>query len=149
MKELIESIDKDKLEAEISHLEAWQEELNPSEKIHLAAMRVALAMLDAKAIGWTDAVELRGLAKDKCAYMYDLDGNPNHDPRRQIKLYTIPMPINPSNDQQKTSGWLVGLNGETPTYTEDWAVVEDCMACGGYNYQEVFTVTPAGEKKEE
>ncbi|OVZ93609.1 hypothetical protein CBW58_05910 [Yersinia frederiksenii] len=41
-----------------------------------------------KPVAWTDAEELRGMAKDGCGYLFKVDPkNPFTDPRRQIMLY--------------------------------------------------------------
>lgn len=41
-----------------------------------------------KPIAWTDAEELRGMAKDGCGYLFKVDPkNPSIDPRRQIMLH--------------------------------------------------------------
>lgn len=42
-------------------------------------------------VAWTDAEELRGMAKDGCGYLFKVDpANPFTDPRRQIMLFTAP-----------------------------------------------------------
>ncbi|MGM7980369.1 hypothetical protein [Yersinia enterocolitica] len=42
-------------------------------------------------VTWTDAEELRGMAKDGCGYLFKVDpANPFTDPRRQIMLFTAP-----------------------------------------------------------
>lgn len=53
--------------------------------------RIALASLDAKPVGWTDAEELRNVEKDGCGYMFTVNPITAHaDQRRVIKLYTAP-----------------------------------------------------------
>ncbi|EOI7431565.1 TPA: hypothetical protein ACJIVJ_002927 [Yersinia enterocolitica] len=44
-------------------------------------------------VAWTDAVELRGMAKDGCGYLFKVNpANPYIDPRRQIMLFTAAKP---------------------------------------------------------
>ncbi|ENR0574762.1 hypothetical protein ACERYM_000224 [Salmonella enterica] len=58
---------------------------------NLALAEIALASLDAKPVGWTDAEELRNVEKDGCGYMFTVNPITAHaDQRRVIKLYTAP-----------------------------------------------------------
>ncbi|MMS79883.1 hypothetical protein D9O31_26190 [Salmonella enterica] len=59
--------------------------------------RIALDLLDAQPIAWTDEQELRDVAKDGCGYLFTVNPiTPNADPRRVIKLYsTPPAPVVP------------------------------------------------------
>ncbi|HGF0769532.1 TPA: hypothetical protein ACF7ZB_001850 [Kluyvera georgiana] len=42
-------------------------------------------------VAWTDEVELRDVEKDGCGYLFTVNPiTPNADPRRVIKLYTVP-----------------------------------------------------------
>ncbi|HDC1597082.1 TPA: hypothetical protein O7V39_003431 [Salmonella enterica] len=65
------------------------DDINGDEIRELA--RIALASLDAKPVGWTDAEELRNVEKDGCGYMFTVNPITAHaDQRRVIKLYTAP-----------------------------------------------------------
>lgn len=49
----------------------------------------------AEPIGWTDAEELRSVENDGCGYLFKANPiTPNADPRRVIKLYAVPQPLN-------------------------------------------------------
>lgn len=65
--------------------------LNPSdiENIKMLA-RMALAVIDAKPIGWTDEDELRDVEQMGIGYLFKLDAAPGFDPRRQILLIKAP-----------------------------------------------------------
>ncbi|WP_447840861.1 hypothetical protein [Enterobacter bugandensis] len=53
----------------------------------LAALRIALASLDAVPLAWTDEQELRDVDKFGCGYLFTVNPiTPNADPRRVIKL---------------------------------------------------------------
>lgn len=52
--------------------------------------RIALAVIDAKPIGWTDEDELRDVEKMGIGYLFKLDAAPGFDPRRQILLIKAP-----------------------------------------------------------
>ncbi|OOK79653.1 hypothetical protein GY25_02300 [Pedobacter himalayensis] len=58
----------------------------------LAAMKIALASLEAEPVAWTDADELRDVKNGGSGYLFDIGGEANKfaDPRRQVMLYTIP-----------------------------------------------------------
>ncbi|EPT3171639.1 hypothetical protein WFK89_15385 [Yersinia enterocolitica] len=60
----------------------------------LLSLREQLAELKAlEPVAWTDAVELRGMAKDGCGYLFKVNpANPYIDPRRQIMLFTAAKP---------------------------------------------------------
>ena len=60
----------------------------------LISLREQLAELKAlQPVAWTDAVELRGMAKDGCGYLFKVNpANPYIDPRRQIMLFTAAKP---------------------------------------------------------
>ncbi|RXM23568.1 hypothetical protein EO238_18865 [Citrobacter sp. AAK_AS5] len=59
--------------------------------IELELARIALASLEAEALAWTDEQELRDVEKFGCAYLFTVNPiTPNADPRRVIKLYTVP-----------------------------------------------------------
>ncbi|WP_210452568.1 hypothetical protein [Pantoea ananatis] len=52
---------------------------------------IALAVLTAKPVGWTDTQELRDVEKDGCGYLFTANPiTPNADERRVIMLYTTP-----------------------------------------------------------
>lgn len=66
-------------------------------RIELIANEAALSAANEKLKGeqvpvaWTDAEELRGMAKDGCGYLFKVDPvNPFTDPCRQIMLFTAP-----------------------------------------------------------
>ncbi|MBE3264687.1 DUF551 domain-containing protein [Enterobacter cloacae complex sp. P34C] len=57
----------------------------------LEAMKRALASLRADPVAWTDEQELRDVEKYGCGYLFTAYPiTPHADPRRVIKLYTIP-----------------------------------------------------------
>lgn len=57
----------------------------------LAAMKRALASLEADVVAWTDEQELRDVEKYGCGYLFTANPvTPNADPHRVIKLYAAP-----------------------------------------------------------
>ncbi|EBK8622233.1 hypothetical protein DV583_09395 [Salmonella enterica] len=53
--------------------------------------RIALAALTAEPVAWTDEQELKDVEKDGSGYLFTVNPiTPNADPRRVIKLYTVP-----------------------------------------------------------
>lgn len=57
----------------------------------LAAMKLALASLEADFVAWTDEQELRDVEKYGCGYLFTANPvTPNADPHRVIKLYAAP-----------------------------------------------------------
>ncbi|VAM32804.1 Uncharacterised protein [Enterobacter cloacae] len=60
------------------------------EELELA--RIALASLEAEAVAWTDADELRDVKNGGNGYLFAIGGEANKfaDPRRQVMLYTTP-----------------------------------------------------------
>ncbi|HCK7131196.1 hypothetical protein [Enterobacter hormaechei] len=57
----------------------------------LAAMKLALASLEADVVAWTDEQELRDVEKYGCGYLFTANPvTPNADPHRVIKLYAAP-----------------------------------------------------------
>ncbi|EOY8362005.1 hypothetical protein AIT68_003542 [Salmonella enterica subsp. salamae] len=53
--------------------------------------RIALAALTAEPVAWTDEQELKDVEKDSSGYLFTVNPiTPNADPRRVIKLYTVP-----------------------------------------------------------
>lgn len=54
--------------------------------------RIALALLEAEPVAWTDADELRDVKNGGSGYLFAIGGDANKfaDPRRQITLYTAP-----------------------------------------------------------
>lgn len=54
--------------------------------------RIALASLEAEAVAWTDADELRDANNGGSGYLFSIGGDANKfaDPRRQMMLYTAP-----------------------------------------------------------
>ncbi|EAW6223628.1 DUF551 domain-containing protein [Salmonella enterica] len=78
-------------------IKQWRETYGAGHNVTLPAeeaeelARIVLASLDAKPVAWTDEQELRDVAKDGCGYLFTVNPiTPNADPRRVIKLYSIP-----------------------------------------------------------
>ncbi|WNI52948.1 hypothetical protein RIL74_16740 [Enterobacter ludwigii] len=60
-------------------------------QMDLALMKIAIAVLTAKPLGWTDAQELLSIEIDGCGYLFKANPvSPNADSRRVIKLYRLP-----------------------------------------------------------
>ncbi|HHT1131748.1 TPA: hypothetical protein ACTYBT_002659 [Enterobacter hormaechei] len=60
-------------------------------QMDLALMKIAMAVLAEKPLGWTDEQELRGVEKYGCGYLFKANPvSPHADPRRVIKLYRLP-----------------------------------------------------------
>lgn len=65
--------------------------VNEDAVMALAAMKRALASLMADPVAWTDEQELRDVEKYGCGYLFTAYPiTPHADPRRVIKLYTVP-----------------------------------------------------------
>ncbi|MCW8152728.1 DUF550 domain-containing protein [Enterobacter hormaechei] len=65
--------------------------VNEDAAMALEAMKRALASLRADPVAWTDEQELRDVEKYGCGYLFTAYPiTPHADPRRVIKLYTIP-----------------------------------------------------------
>lgn len=65
--------------------------VNADAAMALEAMKRALASLRADPVAWTDEQELRDVEKYGCGYLFTAYPiTPHADPRRVIKLYTIP-----------------------------------------------------------
>lgn len=65
--------------------------VNEDAAMSLAAMKRALVSLMADPVAWTDEQELRDVEKYGCGYLFTANPiTPHADPRRVIKLYTIP-----------------------------------------------------------
>lgn len=75
--------------------------------------RIALERMDAKAVAWTDADELRDVRNRGSGYLFAIGGEANKfaDPRRQVMLYTAPpAPIVPK-ELQELLGTLFNTDG--------------------------------------
>ncbi|HIC6366869.1 TPA: hypothetical protein ACW5JH_001557 [Salmonella enterica subsp. enterica serovar Infantis] len=77
-------------------IQQWRETYGTGSNVMLPAeeaeelARIALASLDAKPVGWTDAEELRNVEKDGGGYMFTVNPMTAHaDLRRVIMLYTV------------------------------------------------------------
>ncbi|WP_431650346.1 hypothetical protein [Enterobacter hormaechei] len=65
--------------------------VNVDAAMALAAMKIALASLEADVVAWTDEQELRDVEKYGCGYLFTANPvTPNADPHRVIKLYAAP-----------------------------------------------------------
>ncbi|EPN6531218.1 hypothetical protein L349_07221 [Enterobacter sp. MGH 3] len=65
--------------------------VNEDAAMALAAMKLALASLEADVVAWTDEQELRDVEKYGCGYLFTANPvTPNADPHRVIKLYAAP-----------------------------------------------------------
>lgn len=60
-------------------------------QMDLALMKIAIVVLTAKPLGWTDDQELRSIEIHGCGYLFNANPvSPNADSRRVIKLYRLP-----------------------------------------------------------
>ncbi|HEA0254732.1 TPA: hypothetical protein RU600_004611 [Salmonella enterica] len=60
-------------------------------RIEVEIFKIALASLTAEPVAWTDEQELKDVEKDGSGYLFTVNPiTPNADPRRVIKLYTVP-----------------------------------------------------------
>lgn len=66
----------------------------------LIVLKRALAACDAQPVAWTDAEELRDLAKDGYGAMLSIGNCKGADPRRQILLFTHPAPLRDAERQE-------------------------------------------------
>ncbi|MFY9993601.1 MAG: DUF551 domain-containing protein [Leclercia sp.] len=88
---------KEWLEQSISGIKAIRDEipfgLDADEENTLSALKIALAVLTAEPVAWTDAEELRDANEGACGYLFAIDGKANKfsDPRRMIMLYAAPL----------------------------------------------------------
>jgi len=85
------TITKEWLQQKIANMEARRDDpwlgLDEDESNTLAALRIALASLEADPVAWTDEQELRDVEKFGCGYLFTVNPTtPNADPRRVIKL---------------------------------------------------------------
>ena len=65
--------------------------VNEDAAMALAAMKLALASLEADVVAWTDEQELRDVEKYGCGYLFTANPvTPNADPHRVIKLCAAP-----------------------------------------------------------
>lgn len=60
----------------------------------------AAGTLNVPPVAWTDAEELRDLAKDGCGAMLSIGNCKGADPRRQILLFTRPAPLRDTERQE-------------------------------------------------
>lgn len=89
------TITKEWLQQKIAEMEATRDDipfgLDEDDSNTLAALRIALASLEAEPVAWTDEQELRDVEKDGCGYLFTINPiTPSADPRRVIKLYSTP-----------------------------------------------------------
>ncbi|MEB5981819.1 hypothetical protein [Enterobacter vonholyi] len=85
------TITKEWLQQKIADMEATRDDipfgLGEDGTNTLAALRIALATLDAEPVAWTDEQELVDVEKFGCGYLFTVNPiTPNADPRRVIKL---------------------------------------------------------------
>ncbi|HGG8724432.1 TPA: hypothetical protein ACJJY1_001662 [Enterobacter cloacae] len=79
-------------------IQQWRETFGPGSNVVLPAEEaeelacIALERMDAKAVAWTDADELRDVRNRGNGYLFAIGGEANKfaDPRRQVMLYTDP-----------------------------------------------------------
>lgn len=85
--------------------------VNEDAAMAIAAMKIALASLEAEPVAWTDEQELRDVEKFGCAYLFTVNPiTPNADPHRVIKLYTAsPTPMLPEEMPKGLAGQIVSL----------------------------------------
>ncbi|PJD28449.1 hypothetical protein B9Q26_07240 [Enterobacter hormaechei] len=85
--------------------------VNEDAVMALAAMKLALASLEADVVAWTDEQELRDVEKYGCGYLFTANPvTPNADPHRVIKLYTTsPAPMLPEEMPKGLAGQIVSL----------------------------------------
>lgn len=87
---------------------------------NLKLAEIALAALTAKPVAWTDEQELKDVEKDGSGYLFTVNPiTPNADPRRVIKLYTVP-PV------QETGVYKDMLNIISLLENNEWA--EHCTS---------------------
>ncbi|EKN5087082.1 hypothetical protein ACOZ7N_004549, partial [Yersinia enterocolitica] len=81
-------------------------------------------------VAWTDAEELRGMAKDGCGYLFKVDpAKPFTDPRRQIMLFTAAQkPVVLPERYSCDCGVCADPNGEWVAVDE---IIEAIKAAGG------------------
>ncbi|WP_421637175.1 hypothetical protein [Enterobacter ludwigii] len=89
------TITKEWLQQKIADMEARRDDpwlvLEEDNRNTLAALRMALALLEAETVAWTDEQELRDVEKYGCGYFFTVNPiTPNADPRRVIKLCRMP-----------------------------------------------------------
>ncbi|EIY1731550.1 hypothetical protein MMG36_002392 [Salmonella enterica subsp. enterica serovar Newport] len=65
-----------------------------------SAAETTTALMNATPVAWTDAEELRDLAKDGCGAMLSVENCQGVDPRRQILLFTNPAPLRDAERQE-------------------------------------------------
>lgn len=100
----------------------------------LAAMKLAMASLEADVVAWTDEQELRDVEKYGCGYLFTANPvTPNADPHRVIKLYaappapvSVPEPIK-RND---ADGWWMYKGRRVGGGCAEWynLALDDCRA---------------------
>ncbi|MFL7886651.1 hypothetical protein [Enterobacter pseudoroggenkampii] len=149
------TITKEWLQQKIAEMEAARDEiplgLDEDDSNTLAALRIALASLEAEAVAWTDADELRDVKNGGNGYLFAIGGEANKfaDPRRQVILYTAPpAPVSVPdayvrdgrgrmmlNGRQEprigySAGWnacraamLQGADGNSPVIPDGWVLV--------------------------
>ncbi|VAG26206.1 Protein of uncharacterised function (DUF551) [Enterobacter ludwigii] len=79
-------------------IQQWRETYGPGSNVVLPAeeaeelARIALELLDAEPVAWTDADELRDVKNAGNGYLFAIGGEANKfaDPHRQVLLYTAP-----------------------------------------------------------
>ncbi len=116
------NIDKQWLQQTIADMEEHRDlfpgDLDDNHENVLAALRIALASLEAEPVAWTDTDELRDVKNGGNGYLFAIAGEANKfsDPRRQIMLYTAP---------------------PAPESVPDEVTAEDCPAFVKYDITEV------------
>lgn len=108
--------------------------VNEDAAMALAAMKLALASLEADVVAWTDEQELRDVEKYGCGYLFTANPvTPNADPHRVIKLYaappapvSVPEPIK-RND---ADGWWMYKGRRVGGGCAEWynLALDDCRA---------------------
>ncbi|MCK7380258.1 hypothetical protein [Enterobacter cloacae] len=100
-------------------IQQWRETYGPGSNVVLPAEEaeklacIALERMDAKAVAWTDADELRDVKNGGSGYLFAIGGEANKfaDPRRQVILYTAPpAPIVPK-ELRELLGTLFNTDG--------------------------------------
>ena len=94
--------------------------LTRGEQMELVREALACRKASKEPVAWTDEVELRGVEKDGCGYLFKANPiTPHADPRRVIMLYAAP-PLQAVTVPDKATWRDAPLNSENVDWAAGW-----------------------------
>lgn len=149
------TITKEWLQQKIADMEVRRDDpwlgLDEDESNTLAALRIALASLEAEPVAWTDTDELRDVKNGGNGYLFAIGGEANKfaDPRRQVMLYTSPpAPVSVPDAYIRDDRERMILNGKPEPrigYGAGWNACRAAMLQGAENAESLCGIHAAPE----